>query len=143
MDIKLVDNKGDNTLIQTLKNEVKKGSKLAVASAYFSIYAFAELKKELSKGEEFRFLYTKPTFYDHEKDSNHQYRIKVNKENYPTFEGNELELSLRNKMLSKSTAITASDWIKEKAQFKTLLGDNTFPKQIILQNEKGHDVQIQ
>ncbi len=143
MDIKLVDNKGDNTLIQTLKNEVKKGSKLAVASAYFSIYAFAELKKELSKGEEFRFLYTKPTFYDHEKDSNHQYRIKVNKENYPTFEGNELELSLRNKMLSKSTAITASDWIKEKAQFKTLLGDNTFPKQIILQNEKGNDVQIQ
>ncbi|MEH7349137.1 helicase-related protein [Gottfriedia acidiceleris] len=143
MDIKLIDNKGENTLIQTLKEEVKKGSKIAVASAYFSVYAFAELKKELTKGKEFRFLYTQPTFYNHEKDSNHQYKMQLNRGNFPTFDGNEFELPLRNKMLLKSTAIEAAKWIKQNAQFKTILGDNTFPKQIIVQNENGQDVQIQ
>lgn len=143
MDIKLVDNKGDNTLIQTLKDEVKKGSKIAVASAYFSIYAFEELKKELSKAKEFRFLYTQPTFYDHEQDQNYQYKLKVNKENYPTFDGNDFELPLRNKMNSKSVAKEVSKWIRENAQFKTILGEKSFPKQMIVKNEKGRDVQIQ
>jgi SNF2 family DNA or RNA helicase len=143
LDIKLVDNKGDNTLIQTLKDEVKKGSKIAVASAYFSIYAFAELKRELTKGKDFRFLYTEPTFFDHEQDKNHQYKLTTNKENYPTFDGNDFELPLRNKMESKSIAIEAAKWIQEKAQFKTILGENTFPKQMIVQNDNGRDVQIQ
>lgn len=143
MDIKLVDNKGDNTLIQTLKDEVKKGSKIAVASAYFSIYAFHELKKELNNSQEFRFLYTQPTFYDHKQDKNLQYNVHINKENYPTFDGNDFELPLRNKMLSKSIALKTAKWIQEKAQFKTLLGENAFPKQIIVQNENGRDVQIQ
>lgn len=143
MEIKLVDNKGDNTIIQTLKDEVKKGSKIAVASAYFSIYAFEELKKELSKAKEFQFLYTVPTFYDHEQDQNHQYVLKKNNKNDPTFEGNDFELPLRNKMISKSIALEAAKWIREKAQFKTILGENTFPKQIIVQNEKGKDIQIQ
>lgn len=143
MDIKLVDNKGDNTLIQTLKDEVKKGSKIAVASAYFSIYAFEELKKELTKAKEFRFLYTQPTFYEHEQDQNYQYKLKVNKENYPTFDGNDFELPLRNKMISKSIAIEAEKWIQGKAQFKTILGENAFPKQMIVQNDKDRDVQIQ
>lgn len=143
MDIKLVDNKGDNTLIQVLKDEVKKGSKIAVASAYFSIYAFQELKKELTKAQEFRFLYTRPTFYHHEQDQNHQYKLKTNQENYPAFDGNDFELSLRNKMLTKSIAIEAAKWTQEKAQFKTILGEDFFPKQLIVQNEKAQDVQIQ
>ncbi|KYC89944.1 hypothetical protein B4102_3951 [Heyndrickxia sporothermodurans] len=143
LDIKLVDNKGNNTLIQTLKDELKKGSKIAVASAYFSIYAFEELKKELGKAKEFRFLYTEPTFYDHELDQNNQYKLKINKGNYPTFDGNDFEMPLRNKMTSKSIAIEAAKWIKEKAQFKTILGDNTYPKQLTIQNDKGRDVQIQ
>ena len=143
MEIKLVDNKGDNTIIQTLKDEVKKGSKIAVASAYFSIYAFEELKKELSRAKEFQFLYTQPTFYDHEQDQNHQYKLKKNNKNDPTFEGNDFELPLRNKMISKSIALEVAKWIGEKAQFKTILGENTFPKQIIVQNEKGKDIQIQ
>lgn len=143
MDVKLVDNKGDNTLYNTLKEEVKKGSKIAVASAYFSIYAFEELKKELTKANEFKFLYTQPTFYNHEKDQNFQYKLKINKENYPTFDGNDFELPLRNKMSSKSIAIEVAKWIQEKAQFKTILGENFFPKQLIVKNENGRDIQIQ
>lgn len=45
-----------------LQNEIKKGAKLSIASAYFSIYAFAELKKQLEHIEELRFIFTSPTF---------------------------------------------------------------------------------
>lgn len=143
MDIKLVDNKGNNTLVQTLKEEIQKGSKIAVASAYFSMYALNELKKEFNKIKEFRFLYTQPTFYNQKQDENYQYNIFINKENYPTFDGNDFEIPLRNKMLSKSIANKTAQWIKKFAQFKTILGDNSFPKQIIVQNENGRDVHIQ
>lgn len=142
MEIKLVDNKGDNTLLQVIKDEVKKGSKIAVASAYFSIYAFEELKKELGKSKEFRFLYTQPTFYNHEKDSNHQYKIYEIKENYTTIVGNRFEIPLRNKMLSKSIAHELSGWIRENAVFNTILGENIFPKQLLIQNDKASSVQV-
>src|SRR5690625_7852615 len=78
MDFKMVDNKGENTLINILKDEIKAGSKIAIASAYFSLFAYHELKKELEKSKEFRFLYTKPTFYKKEADLKRQYKISQN-----------------------------------------------------------------
>ena len=44
-----------------LKFELKKGSKVRIASFCFSIYAFKELKEELSQIEELKFLFTSPT----------------------------------------------------------------------------------
>ena len=37
----------NKTLRDDLKVEIKEGSKLSIAAAYFSIYAFQELKEEL------------------------------------------------------------------------------------------------
>ena len=48
-----------NNTTKTLKNdlsvEIKQGSKLSIAAACFSIYAFQELKEQLSQIEELRF----------------------------------------------------------------------------------------
>ena len=41
----------NNTVAEDLKKVVKKGSKVSIASACFSIYAFEALKKELSSVE--------------------------------------------------------------------------------------------
>ncbi len=41
-----------------LKNTIKKGSKLDIAAAIFSIYGFESLKKELKEIEELRFIFT-------------------------------------------------------------------------------------
>ncbi|WP_339230888.1 hypothetical protein NSQ77_10790 [Oceanobacillus sp. FSL K6-2867] len=38
MDFKMADNKGENTLM--LKAEIKAGTKIAIASAYFSLFAY-------------------------------------------------------------------------------------------------------
>lgn len=57
----LIDNK-NKTLKDDLSTEIKSGSKLAIAAACFSIYAFQELKDELSGIDELRFIFTSPTF---------------------------------------------------------------------------------
>ena len=45
-----------------LSTEIKKGSKVSVAAACFSIYAYQELKKQLEGIDELRFIFTSPTF---------------------------------------------------------------------------------
>lgn len=55
----------DNTtrlLGDDLKQELMGASKLRVAAAFFSIYAFDALKSELGKLDEFDFIFTSPTF---------------------------------------------------------------------------------
>ena len=49
-------------VIDDLKETIRKGSKVSIAAASFSIYAFEALKKELSSVDEFRFLFTGETF---------------------------------------------------------------------------------
>ncbi len=61
MDIKVFDNVS-SILKNDLEVEIKKDSCLSVAAAYFSIYAFEVLKKQLEQIKEFRFIFTFPTF---------------------------------------------------------------------------------
>jgi hypothetical protein len=41
---------------------MKKGSKVSIAAACFSMYAYNELKKQLEDLDEFRFIFSSPTF---------------------------------------------------------------------------------
>ena len=45
-----------------LKQEIRAGSKVSIAAACFSIYAYQELKEQLSDIAELRFIFTSPTF---------------------------------------------------------------------------------
>ncbi|WP_342463264.1 hypothetical protein NST62_07025 [Ureibacillus sp. FSL K6-8385] len=58
----IIDNKQSGLVGDVLKEYITKGSKLSVAAAHFTLYAFVELKKELSQLEEFRFIFTEPAF---------------------------------------------------------------------------------
>ena len=48
------------TLSQSLKDEIKPGSKISIAAACFSIYAYQELQNELKNIDELRFIFTSP-----------------------------------------------------------------------------------
>ena len=41
---------------------ISRGSRVSVAAACFSMYAYKELKKQLDSVDEFRFIFTSPTF---------------------------------------------------------------------------------
>ena len=46
----------NKTLCQSLKDEIKPGSKVSIAAACFSIYAYQELQNELKNIDELRFI---------------------------------------------------------------------------------------
>lgn len=59
--VKVINNM-NSTLKQDLQSTIRKGSKVSIASAVFSIYAFQELKKQLKNVESLRFIFTSLTF---------------------------------------------------------------------------------
>ena len=71
----LIDNK-NKILKEDLLSEIKSGSKLSIAAACFSIYAFQELKEVLSEIDELRFIFTSPTFTTEKSKKEQQSRIK-------------------------------------------------------------------
>ena len=72
---KFLDNKQNGEIGDELKEDIKTNSKLSIISAYFTIYAYKELKKELNRIDNLRFLFTEPTFVDEAKEISKQYYI--------------------------------------------------------------------
>ena len=83
---------------------ITKGSKVSVAAACFSMYAYKELKKQLEGVEEFRFIFTSPTFTTEKasKEKREFYIPRMSRER--SLYGTEFEIKLRNEMTQKSIA---------------------------------------
>jgi hypothetical protein len=50
------------TVRDDLSETLRKDSRLSIAAACFSIYAYQELRKQLDSVEQVRFIFTSPTF---------------------------------------------------------------------------------
>lgn len=107
------------TLKEDLSIEINKGSKVSIAAASFSIYAFDQLSKELMNVEELRFLFTSPTFIKEEPKKEKREFYIPRREREQNLYGSEFEVKLRNEMTQKSIAKECADWIREKATFKS------------------------
>lgn len=116
--MELIDNV-NKTLKGDLIEEIKKDSKVSIAAACFSIYAFAELKKQLKNLDELRFIFTSPTFVKEKaKKEKREFYIPRQQREHALY-GSEFEIRLRNEMTQKSIAKECADWIKKKAVFKS------------------------
>lgn len=102
-----------------LKEEIKSDSRLSIAAACFSIYAFEELRKELEGIEELRFIFTSPSFTTEKtsKERKEFYIPRLNRERSIT--GTEFEIKLRNELSQKAIARECADWIRRKVKFKS------------------------
>lgn len=116
--MKILDNI-TNTVRDDLQVEIKRGSKISVAAACFSMYAYQELKKQLESVEEFRFIFTSPTFVKEkaEKQKREFYIPRLSRET--SLYGTEFEIKLRNEMTQRAIAKECADWIRRKAKFKS------------------------
>lgn len=116
--MEIIDNV-NKTLKDDLKIEIKDGSKLSIAAACFSIYAFQELKDELKKIDELRFIFTSPTFTTEKakKEKREFYIPRLNRER--SLYGTEFEVKLRNELTQKAIAKECAEWIRKKATFKS------------------------
>lgn len=104
---------------------ISKGSKVSIAAACFSMYAYKELKKQLDSVDEFRFIFTSPTFTKEKasKAKREFYIPRLSRET--SLYGTEFEIKLRNEMTQKAIARECADWIRKKATFKSnITGEN-------------------
>jgi SNF2 family DNA or RNA helicase len=117
-ELKLIDNV-NNTLKEDLTVEITKGSKVSIAAACFSIYAFDELKKQLKNIDELRFIFTSPTFVKEKAKKEKREFFIPRQEREKNLYGSEFEVKLRNEMNQKAIARECAEWIKNKATFKS------------------------
>ncbi|MEK5324558.1 helicase-related protein [Aeribacillus sp. FSL M8-0254] len=111
----IIDNKQTGLVGDVLKEYITKGSKLSVAAAHFTLYAFVELKKELSQLEEFRFIFTEPAFVQ----GDNLLKEQIEK-NEALLYGVEEEQKYKTKLNQAYIAKEFAKWLKQKAQIKSV-----------------------
>ena len=108
-----------STVRDDLKKIMRKGSKVSIAAACFSIYAYQELKKQLKGVEELQFIFTSPTFITEKtpKAKREFYIPRISRER--SLYGTEFEVKLRNELTQKAIAKECAEWIRHRATFKS------------------------
>ncbi|MFA8438573.1 SNF2-related protein [Pueribacillus sp. YX66] len=103
---KVLDNRRFGFVGDTLKENIRPDSKLAIMSAYFTIYAFDSLKRELMDAGTVRILFNEPL-------------LEIKKIIH-RISGTEQEVKFRNELSQARIAKECADWIKAKVEIKSL-----------------------
>lgn len=112
-----------NNTTKIVKDDLEKvitpRSRISIAAASFSIYAYEELKKQLNSIESLRFIFTSPTFVAEKipKEKREFYIPRLNRER--SIYGTEFEVKLRNELTQKAIARECAEWIRNKVTFKS------------------------
>ena len=119
-----------------MKDTIKRNSKVSIAAACFSMYAYKELKEQFEQIEEFRFIYTSPTFTTEKvaKQEREFYIPRLSRES--SLYGTEFEIKLRNELTQKAIAKECADWIKNKATFRSNTSGENMPGFMTVDNNQ-------
>ena len=106
-------------VVDDLRVELRRGSKISMVAASFSIYAYQALKDELSKIDELRFVFTGNTFAKVKEPNEPRefYIPRLNSER--NLYGTDYEIKLKNELNQQTIARECADWIRQKAKFKS------------------------
>lgn len=124
----------DKILKDDLQKQIKKGSKLSIATACFSIYAYQELRNQLENIEQLRFIFTSPTFISDKvpKTKREFYIPRLNRER--SLYRNKFEVKLRNELIQRVIAKECVKWIKQKVIFRSNVTDENIGGFINIEN---------
>jgi len=115
-------------VVDDLKTTIKGGSKVDIAAASFSIYAYQLLKKELENIDELNFLFTGEVFTSEKapRESREFYIPRLSAER--SLYGIDFEIKLRNELNQQAIAKECADWIRSKVKFKSnVSGESMVP----------------
>lgn len=134
MSNRLIDNKQYGLVGDVLKENLQEGSKLTIMAAHFTLYAFQELKDELSKLDEFRFLFTQPTFVE---NKYHKEQIKQNEQK---LFGLDEEISYQMNLNQAYLAREFSKWLKKKGEVKSFVSKSMSDSLYYVESQDKEDV---
>ena len=118
-----------------LTKTITSGSRISMAAACFSIYAYQALKEQLEACAELRFIFTSPTFVA-EKTTKERREFYIPRQRHEkSLYGTEFEVRLRNEMKQKAVAKECAAWIKRKAQFRTNTTRDAMNHFLVVENE--------
>ena len=125
-------------VVDDLKERLTAASRVSVAAASFSIYAYEVLKKELESIEELRFIFTSPAFNKSgaKKQQREFYIPKLNRER--NLYGSEFEIRLRNQLSQKAVARECAEWIRRKVRFKSNVSQGVMNGFMNVADKKGN-----
>ena len=126
--MRIIDNVND-LLGEDLKGEIKPGSKLRIAAASFSIFAFEALREQLEQVSELDFVFTSPFFVtedmtDKLRKERREFFIPQGAGAESSLYGSVFEIRLRNKLTQRAIARECATWVREKVRFRSNSTDN-------------------
>lgn len=120
-----------------LARQIAPGDSVSVAGPSFSIYAWRSLREKLADVSRFRFLYTSDTFLG-KKASKEQREFYIpRRDRERGLLGAPFEVKLRNELTQRGDSHDCVDWIKEKAEFRSVSGGAFTASQLAI--DKGGD----
>lgn len=137
MEMQILDNKTQGKVIDKLKDNIKTDTKLSIISAYFTIYAYEELKKELNKIDKLRLLFSEPTFIKNKKDINREFKLSGSYER--GLAGDRYEMKLKNELKQSEIAKECANWIKEKVEVRAYDEEYPLPQKMYLMENKKEE----
>ncbi|TAN42552.1 MAG: ATP-dependent helicase [Nitrospirae bacterium] len=94
-----------------LKDKIQADSKLSIVSAYFTIYAFEQMKEKLKGIDHLNFLFGEPRFVK---------SLDPNKTDTKSFKIEDEKLALSNRLQQKAVAKECAEWIQSKVEIKSI-----------------------
>ena len=123
------DNYNRGAVGEFLREKIHEGSKVSIVSAYFTIYAYDQLKDKLLDIDNLRFLFGEPRFVsslDPEKTDSKSFNIE------------DRGLQLTNRLEQKKISRDCSEWIRQKAEIRSIKQSNLLHgKMYHIDNEKS------
>jgi SNF2 family DNA or RNA helicase len=131
-----------NRVIDDLKTTIRAGSKVDIAAASFSIYAYQLLKRELEQVDELNFLFTGEVFTNERapRESREFYIPRLNAER--SLYGTDFEIKLRNELNQQAIAKECAEWIRSKVTFKSNVSGEHMPPFMAVRTDESESAYV-
>lgn len=118
--MEFLNNVGPERLGDALATSIDEGARLSIISAYFTVFGYKELKDELSKTDEVRFLFSEPTFIKAMEDAKDPRQFELEcRDRERGVGGIGLELTLSNNLNQRAIARECAEWVRSKCSFRS------------------------
>lgn len=140
----VLDNNKIGAVGEFIKDNASESADISVASPLFTIYAFEELRKILENCGKFRFLFNEPAFVRDIIANNKEvkeFELKMAQRERNVSEFN-LEIGLKNNLDQNQVANKCYDFIKKKAEVKSIVKEGIATASNILVENKDNSYLI-